>query len=154
MANKPSPVVFLVILLLFGCLLAVTLSVLKDQSDKDEALSRCVPASEKQMDFLRYAVMQVQPGNTLGPGYAVKSADFKNVWMVAARVRGEGIERNVEPAVWAIGGDPDSPHTWLSVNSFAYQFSNLQRASETDAAITLSSDGVREAIVCVKEYDR
>ncbi len=155
MTKRNNLLAYILIILLFGCLFLIPLSILiQNQNARSEALSRCIPASEKQMDFLLYAVAQVQPGNTLGPGYAVKSADFKNVWMVAARVRGDGIERNVEPAVWAVGGEPESPHTWLSVNGFAYQFSNLQRASETDAAITLSSDGVSEAIVCVKEYDR
>jgi hypothetical protein len=148
-AYRPGWIVWLALVLLIPFLAYAAISA---ASGGDA--TRCVPASEAQMDFLRYAVAVVQPGNTLGDGYAVKSADYENIWMVAARVHGVGIPTDMPPAIWAVGGDPDAPHTWLSVNGYAHQFSGIRLASNTAAEIRLSSDGVAEAIQCVERDER
>lgn len=141
MTRKTSTALFaLLILALSGC------------AEKHD-LSRCQPATDKQMDFIAYAIRQEQPSNSVGQGWAVKSGDFVNVYMVAARIYGPGIESGTDPAVWAVGGDPDSPHTWLAVDGLAKNFTQLPDASQTDAAITLSADGVDLARQCVVEFE-
>lgn len=112
---------------------------------------RCQPATAKQLDFINYAVGSLQASNYITGGWAVKSNDFENVYMVAVLIYGPSIEHGTGPAVFAVGGDPGSPHTWLSVDGFAKEFTELPDASKTDAEITISADGVKEVSQCAKE---
>jgi hypothetical protein len=111
---------------------------------------RCQPATIKQLDFISYAVQTNTKSNYIENGYSIKSNDFKNVHMVAVMLYGPSMEEGVGPAVFAVGGDPDQPHTWLAVDGFAKEFTDLPDASTTDAEITLSADGVDEVKSCYK----
>ncbi len=131
-------IIFILIILLTAC------------SPKPDT-SRCIPATVKQLDFINYAVSSLQASNYIKDGWAVKSNDFENVYMVATLIYGPSIEDGAGPAVFAIGGDPDNPHTWLAVDGFAKEFTGLPDASKTDAEITISADGVKEASQCAKD---
>jgi hypothetical protein len=111
---------------------------------------RCIPATEKQLDFINYAVSANTKSNYIQTGYAVKSNDFKNVYMIAVLLYGPSMEEGAGPAVFAVAGEPETPHTWLAVNAFAKEFTDLPDASSTDAEITISADGVEESISCTK----
>jgi hypothetical protein len=111
--------------------------------------SRCVVASPGQMEAIRSGVKSIQESNNVETGWAVKSNDFKNVWMVAAEITGPNLEDVTSIGVWAISGDPGSPGMILSVNGFAKEFTPYPDASETDANITIADDGVRQAEQCV-----
>lgn len=112
---------------------------------------RCQPATAKQLDFINYAVSSLQASNYINNGWIVKSNDFENVYMIATLIYGPEIEEGVGPAVFAVGGDPESPHTWLAVDGFAKEFTELPGAGKTDAEITISADGVKEAIQCAQK---
>src|SRR5665648_1034319 len=101
---------------------------------------RCLPATAKQLDFINYAVSSLQASNYIEAGWAVKSNEFKNVYMVATLIYGPSIEDGTGPAVFSVAGDPDSPDGWMAVDSFATNFTNLPDAKKTDAEITLSTD--------------
>lgn len=131
----------------FILLLIIFLAACSPKADT----SRCIPASEKQLDFINYAVSSKQSSNFIKEGYAVKSTDFVNVYMVAVKIYGPGMENGNGPAVFAVAGDPASPNTWMSVDGFAKQFTDFPDAGRSDAEITSSSDGVSEAIACSKE---
>lgn len=112
------------------------------------AEQRCVLASEEQLYRIRVGVKDIAAGNDIRAGWAVRSNDFSLVWMVAAKIYGQGMEDGVGPGVWAISGEPNNPGLTLSVNGFAKEFSSWGDGSQTDAAVTIADDGVAEAIAC------
>lgn len=120
------------------------------QNEYNKPSKRCIPATEAQLDFINYAVSIDMASNYIQTGYAVKSNDYKNVYMVAVLLYGPSMEEGTGPAVFAVGGDPETPHTWMAVNAFAKEFTDLPDASTTDAQITISADGVEESISCAK----
>lgn len=92
----------------------------------------------------------MQASNTVKEGFAVKSRDLANVYMVAAKIYGPNMEKGAGPGVWAISGDPSAPGLTLAVDGYAKNFSDYPDASKTQAAITLSTDGVQEARTCAQ----
>lgn len=115
------------------------------------AVGRCVPASAAQMAALRDGVKAVAAGNDLLPGYAVRSTEFARGWLVAARITGAGIPAaGAGPGVWAMGGEADAPAGIYAVNGFAREFTHYPDAAKTDAAITLTTDGVTAALECAR----
>ena len=61
------------------------------------------------MNAIRKGVKHVDPKNDVTSGWAVKSKSFDNVWLVAAKVYGAGMENGFDPGVWAIYGSPAKP---------------------------------------------
>jgi ABC-type sugar transport system substrate-binding protein len=115
-----------------------------------ESKSRCVAASEKQFANIQDGVKSVAQDNYIQTAWAVKSRSFENVWMVAAKIYGPGMESGTGPGVWAMGGEPDSPNMILAVDGFAKEFSPYPDAAKTKAAITTADDGVSEALACAE----
>lgn len=107
--------------------------------------SRCVPASTAQMESIRAGVT-----GELRSGWAVKSNEFQQVWMVAAMPYGPGMEVGGGSAVWAVAGSPDKPDAVASVNAVAKAISDWPDASKTSVAIDLTTDGVQEAKACAE----
>lgn len=68
--------------------------------------------------------------------------------MVATLIYGPSISEDAGSAVFAVGRDPDTPHTWLAVDEFAKQFTDFPDAGLTDTEITQSSDSVEKVIEC------
>jgi len=110
--------------------------------------SRCQPASAAQMANIRAGVEGVQASNTVKQGFAVKSSDHVNVYLVAAKIYGPSMENGAGPGVWAISGDPSAPGLTLAVDGYAQNFTDFPDASKTQAAITLATDGVQAARDC------
>jgi hypothetical protein len=111
---------------------------------------RCQPASSKQMEFIREGIKSVQESNDVKDGWAVRSQDFKRVWMVAAEITGPGIADKAAIGVWAINGTPEDPGVIMAVDGSAKEFTPYPDASKTDAHITISDDGVSQAKECVE----
>jgi uncharacterized membrane protein YeaQ/YmgE (transglycosylase-associated protein family) len=112
--------------------------------------TRCIAASAGQFANIQDGIKGKQATNSIKTAWAVKSNDFSNVYMVAARIYGPGMEGKEPIGVWAINGDPASPGLTLSVDSFAKQFTSYPDASKTQAAITQSADGVSEVKTCAE----
>lgn len=110
--------------------------------------SRCVPASERQIEVIREGIKDVDKNNDIKSAWAVKSEDFEDVWMVAAKIYGTGMEEGTGPGVWAISGDPDKPGMTLSVDGFAKEFSSWPDGSKTSAKVGANNDGVDDAKLC------
>ncbi len=110
--------------------------------------SRCVPASNEQLEAIRAGIKDIAQGNDIKSGWAVKSNDFEKVWFVAVKIYGTGMENGTGPGLWAISGELNSPGMILSVDGFAKEFSSYPDASKTDAAITISDDGAQDALSC------
>lgn len=119
-------------------------------SATETVFTRCEYASSSQMEAIQSGIKYISQANEVRLGWAVKSYDFDNVWMVAAKVYGPGIETGTGPGIWAIAGDLHNPGMVLSVDDIAKEFSAFPDASKTDAAITISDDGVKEVIECLR----
>ena len=102
------------------------------------------------MANIRAGVEGAQASNTVKEGFAVKSRDLTNVYMVAAKLYGPNMENGAGPGVWAISGDPATPGLTLAVDGYAKSFTDYPDASKTQAAITLATDGVQEARACAQ----
>jgi len=114
--------------------------------------SRCVPATQQQLQRIRVGVKAIETTNDVLSGFAVKSNDYNNVWFVAAKIHGTGIESNIPPGVWALNGDPeDTAAGAMSVNGYALSFSNWADGPKSDAKTTMSSDGAQEAYDCANK---
>ncbi len=111
-------------------------------------VNRCVPASELQLAVIQDGLDDISRSNFVKAGWAVKSTDFKNVWIVAAMIYGPGMEKGVGPGIWAISGDPDNPGIILSVDNYAKEFSIWPDASKTSADIRITADGVGDTMRC------
>lgn len=114
-------------------------------------VSRCQPASPAQLAVIRDGVQGLEPGNDIKTAWAVRSTEFERVYVVAARIYGAGIPaEGAGPGVWAISGDPDAPGLVLAVDGFAKQFTSYPDASQTDARITMATDGASAAQTCAQ----
>lgn len=110
--------------------------------------SRCVTASNEQIEAIRAGIKDIAESNDVKSGWAVKSYDFEKVWFVAVKFFGPGMENGTGPGLWAITGDINNSGMILAVDGFAKEFSPYPDAGKTDAAITITDDGAKEALLC------
>src|SRR5689334_9282981 len=103
-------------------LLAISLILSSIIACSSAASARCMPATSQQLTAIR-------PGLESGLDLAstaqsVKSSEFDNVYMVAAKITGPGMTDDAI-GVWAVSGNPESPSGLvLSVNGIANEFSS------------------------------
>ena len=133
-----------------GLLLAAILIGLAGCADTSVDRSRCQQASAAQIAAIRAGVKGVTPRNDVRSGYAVKSTDRQNVYFVAAKIYGNGIEQGAGPGVWAMGGTPDRPASVMAVDGYAKEFSDWGPGDRTAAQVTMFEDGVAEAKACAR----
>ena len=107
---------------------------------------RCEKVSSALLNAIAEG-LTVSGGGTLREGYAVKSNDFAEVYMVAADIQGTGMEGGGEIGVWATNS-LDGGGSIFAVDGLAKEFSDWGDGDTTDANITQSSDGVSEAKEC------
>lgn len=107
--------------------------------------SRCVKVSAKRIADLSTG-LDKSAGLTIASAQAVKSTDFKNVYMIAALLNGPGVKNQV--GVWASNSLEEGG--FFSVDGFALEFSDWADGPKSDANITLTSEGVDEAKDCAK----
>lgn len=105
--------------------------------------SRCESVSQAVVDTIVSQPKSVQM--TPVKSTAVKSTDFKQVWMVAISFTAPGVE-DPETGVWAVNSI-DKPDLVTSVDGFAKEFTTWKDASER--GVSQSDDGVEEARDCV-----
>jgi hypothetical protein len=111
--------------------------------------TRCVPASDTRLAAISDG-LTVSGGGSLSDGWAVKSTDYVNVWFVAARIHGPGMD-GTNVGIWATH-DPDTDTgTIMAVGAFATQFSDWGDGSKTKAEVTTASDGARDAERCSRQ---
>jgi hypothetical protein len=108
----------------------------------------CRRAPQKVLNRIE-AGLEVDGGGKLRNGYAVRSGDFKKVYMVAADIQGPGLEGNDDIGVWAVTFLGNGGLTY-AVDNVAQEFSDWGDGDQTDAAITASDDGVDEARSCAE----
>lgn len=116
-----------------------------DSSGAD--LSSCSNASSALLTAIEQG-LTVTGGGSLSEGATVKSADFSEVWFVAAEIDGPGMEGGGEVGVWATNSLSGSGSIF-AVNAIANEFSDWADGRTTDAALSMSDDGAREAEDCL-----
>ena len=82
----------------------------------------------------------------------MKSDDYEQVYFVAAKIYGPGIDENkgAGPGIWAISGTLENPGITLAVDGFAQQFSDWTDGSKTDAKTSPADRGAQEAKYCAQ----
>lgn len=111
--------------------------------------TRCQPASAQQIEAVLDGIQDLDPDNTIGKAYSVKSNDFSgDVYFVAAMLYGPGMEKGTGPGLWAMGGSPASPGPILAVDGFAQQFSDWPYVGDTTLDVDQFDDGAQIAKEC------
>lgn len=172
--KRASPVIFIGALIAVCCICGVILALMDEAGMLPEmptqqsiaysspvptitkiivptTVSRCVPASAIQMDYVRTGIKDIQQSNDVLQGFAVRSNDFQQVWFIAAEITGPGIEPKQAIGLWAITGEPEEPGIILSVNGFAIEFSPYPDGATTDAQTSQFDDGAQEALKCATD---
>ena len=108
-----------------------------------ESPDRCEEVDPLVLDYLHSGI--VVEGITLPWGYAVKSQDFPDVWMVAAAVEND---TDIDFGTWAIqaGVWPTEYIGAVAVDEIAKRVSDW--GENIDVIITPAIDGVRSAGAC------
>jgi hypothetical protein len=108
-----------------------------------ESVDRCEEVDPLVLDYLTTGI--VVDGITLPWGYAVKSGDFPDVWMVAAAVEND---TDIDYGTWAIraGTWPTDYIGAVAVDEIAHRVSDWGEG--LDVEITPAVDGVRSAGAC------
>jgi hypothetical protein len=122
-------------------------------SDKQEKLSRCTAASQEQINWVNDGVRKISSDYYITSGYTVKSVDFENVYFFGATIQGPGAS-NLEPVMFAIGGNKDDPNITLAVNQTARAYSGFPSSDEMYDLLGVSeyADGYEEAKFCAEQY--
>ncbi|MFO7699815.1 MAG: hypothetical protein R6W79_04315 [Acidimicrobiia bacterium] len=104
---------------------------------------RCEEADPRVLDFLRTGIVVDEV--ELPWGFAVKSQDFSDVWIVTAAVE---IPGDIDYGTWAIRARvwPESYVGAVSVDEIAMRVSNFGEG--TDIVVTNAADGVLSAQSC------
>ena len=111
--------------------------------------SRCVPASNKQMEAIRMGIKGISEQNDIKTAWTVKSSDYENAWFVAANIYGPGMEDGTGPGLWIISGDPENPSSGaFSVDGFAKEFSDRGTGETLGLNFSMFDDGAQEALFC------
>ena len=112
--------------------------------------SRCEEVSQAMLNLIEDQ-LTVDGGGSLRNGFAVKSEDYENVYMIAADIQGAGLDGDGQVGVWAANSlEPQGSLIILAVDGLAKEFSDWPDGDQTDAQLSLVDDGVDEARDCVK----
>lgn len=92
--------------------------------------------------------LTIDGGGSLRNGQAVKSADFENVYMIAADLQGPGLDGVADIGVWSSNSLDSGGGIILAVDSIAQEFSSWPAGDTTSFNVTSSAHGVAEARAC------
>jgi hypothetical protein len=118
-----------------------------EEEDEQEE-TRCVSVDRSLVEAIATG-LTVSGGGTLRDAYAVKSDDFQKVYFVSAEIDGPGIEGDGDVGTWATNSLEAGGGLILAVDGIANEMSDWADGRKTDAAFSLSDDGVDESRACV-----
>lgn len=120
--------------IIISCLLVIFYLLISFSSSNDTQTdsSRVETASVSQRNSIASALNNNYSLNEL---FVVKSNDFSNVFFAGAVI-------NERIAIWAIGGEKNSPNLVFSINEYAFTVSGMGLGSDLKDPITESADGV------------
>ncbi len=113
-----------------------------------QATDRCLAVKPKLLEVIASAPEPGVGKLTFRGGAAVRSKDFTEAYMIAARFSAPGVDD--ETAVWSSNSLEPGKGLMLSVDGFAKQFTVWPDADKTKAEIDQSTDGVEEARACLE----
>ena len=117
-------VVFMLVLLFFGC-------------STGYDFSKIEPAGQKQIELIGKGL---DPELTIVKSCAVKSGNHKDSYYVSVLVHGPQKE---EVGVWWISGAREEPGLILAVDGFAFVYSSYPRARKTWVGARATDDEVK-----------
>ena len=126
-----------------------------EPDDSDDLPTRdCIPVPRVRMRGIETG-LTVRGGSLRKEAFAVRSDDYKKVWMMAAELDAPGLEGIGDVAVWATNQDPtrtDEYGLTVRANGIAAEFSDWGAAARPGSPMDFQAtdDGVAEAIECVE----
>lgn len=120
----------------------------------EEASADCLHVHPVLLESIGDGIKKKTKAKIVGHGFAVRSDDYKKVWMVAAELDGPGLEGDGDIAVWGTNEDPtkaSSSGLILQANGMAEQFSVWGAAAQPGSSADLNptDHGVAEAAECL-----
>jgi hypothetical protein len=113
-----------------------------------QATDRCLAVKPKLLELIASAAEPGVGKLTFSDGAAVRSEDFTEAYMIAARFSAPGVDN--ETGIWSSNSLEPGKGLMLSVDGFAKQFTIWPDADKTKAEIEQSTDGVEEARACLE----
>lgn len=131
--------------------------IASDTSSPDEPKEQsadCLKAHPTVVKAIGTGLKKKTQAKIVGEGFAVRSDDYKKVWMVAAELDGPRLEGEGDIAVWGTNEDPSKANSSgliLQANGMAEEFSVWGAAAQPGSAADLSpaDHGVAEAAECL-----
>jgi len=138
--------VFVLLLIVAVIAIAAIASMGDDDDPETETASRCRNVPAAMGDGIATGI---EEGITASGWQAVKSSDYENLFMIAGRLSGPGMDDDTI-GVWASNSLEAGGGLILAVNGLAQEFSDWPDGDGTDAETSVTDDGVSEAIECVQ----
>ncbi len=117
------------------------------KAPRTEAPSRCEAVDPALLTLIAGREEAGVGGMKFTRGAAVKSRDYKNVYMIAGRFDAPGAPDSV--GVWAANSKTPDVQLILAVNGFAKEFTDWIDGDQSQANVTQAADGVSEARACL-----
>jgi len=112
------------------------------------AEDRCLPVSAEMMQAIAGGSEDSLPITPVA-GAAVKSKDYKEVYMIAMKFSAPGGPDEV--GVWASGSTTPGESLILAVDGYATNFTHWPDGGKSSYKITQADDGVAESEACLQE---
>jgi hypothetical protein len=142
---------FLLFAFCIVCILAITASnYMDDLKKRSEAMARCIPASQQQIELIRAGIKKSDPGNDIEKVYSIKSNDFENSYMLAGSITGTFNKPGDATGVWLIIGNPNTPQVAIAIDELAEAYSSYSSASELYFDASMTSDGAKDVKICAQ----
>lgn len=129
-------------------ILSVALSALLSgcEAEPEGEVSRCRNVSSAVIESAAQGINTDDV--TIKSHNAIKSDDFDDVFFVAVELDGPGLEGDGDIAVLSTNNS-NEPGTFMAVNSVAQEFFDFPAGDSTDAKVTMSDDGAKQAEECL-----
>lgn len=96
--------------------------------------------------------LDVAGEGTLRNAYGVKSADYSDVWFIAAEIDGPGMEGDGEVGIWVKNGSLQTfEGLTMSVDGIANNMSVWPDGRTASVKVSRNDDGAQEAAACAEQ---
>lgn len=144
-------------LLLLVIIIGASSSTETENSEKPQESSqesKEEPVASRCEDVPNNIVANINEGfNTEGISFrkaqAVKSNDYESVYFVSGDLQGSGLEGEDDFATFATN-KLDEVGIYMAVDAVANEFSVFPDGATTDAQLSMSDDGARESLSCLR----
>ncbi len=112
----------------------------------------CTPASADYLDAVLQVVQDIEPDNQVTTGWVVQSKAAPNLWFVATKISGSGIDSGTTlPGVWGLFVDSGGTDIF-AINDVAKNISDADPGQDSNPVLTMQSDGAQTSYNCAQAH--